>query len=94
MAERLTSDDHCDWVYPNFQCFGSEFKNWTPWPQLNAFRLFFENSCDASSLIRRRVFDAGVFFDETMRDGYEDWEFFLRAMMPRFWGRFSWQRRF
>ena len=76
----------CDWVYPDFQCFGTEFKNWKPLPQLNPFRFFFENSCGAPSLIRRRVFDAGVFYDETMRDGYEDWEFFLRALTSGFWG--------
>ena len=32
------------------------------------------------------MFDAGLFFDETMRDGYEDWEFFLRAALRGFWG--------
>ena len=86
MAARLASEDHSDWVYPDLQRFGSEFKNWRPWPQLNPFRLFFENQCAAPSLIRRRVFDAGVFYDETMRDGYEDWEFFLRALSRGFWG--------
>ena len=93
MAARLVSEDHSDWVYPDFQSFGSEFKNWRPWPQLNPFRLFFENQCGAPSLIRRRVFDAGVFYDETMRDGYEDWEFFLRALDRGFWGISGWQRR-
>jgi glycosyltransferase involved in cell wall biosynthesis len=86
MAGRLASEDHSDWVYPDFQCFGSEFTNWKPLPRLNPFRLFFENPCGAPSLIRRRVFDAGVFYDETMRDGYEDWEFFLRALTRGFWG--------
>src|SRR5262245_4847652 len=38
MAARLVSEDRSDWVYPDFQGFGNELKNWRPWPQLNAFR--------------------------------------------------------
>jgi glycosyltransferase involved in cell wall biosynthesis len=86
MARRLASEDYCDWVYPDFQRFGSDFNTWKPVQRLNPFRFFFENSCAASSLIRRRVFEAGVFYDEKMRDGYEDWEFFLRAIIRGFWG--------
>jgi len=86
MARRLDSEAHCDWVYPDFKRFGRDFQNWQPVSRLNRFRLFFENSCGAPSLIRRRVFDAGVFYDERMRDGYEDWEFFLRAIGRGFWG--------
>ena len=86
MAARLASEDHSDWVYPDLQSFGSEFQNWRPCPRLNQFRLFFENQCAAPSLIRRRLFDTGIFYDETMREGYEDWEFFLRALSRGSWG--------
>jgi glycosyltransferase involved in cell wall biosynthesis len=86
MASRIESGDRPDWVYPDMQRFGNDFKIWKPWPRLNPFRLVFENQCAAASLIRRRVFDAGLFYDETMRDGYEDWEFFLRALSRGFWG--------
>jgi glycosyltransferase involved in cell wall biosynthesis len=86
MAARLASEGRSDWVYPDPQGFGTEFKTLRPWPHLNPFRLCFENQCDAACLIKRKVFDAGLFFDETMRDGYEDWEFFLRAVLRGFWG--------
>jgi glycosyltransferase involved in cell wall biosynthesis len=88
MAARLASDGS-DWVYPDLQFFGIAFKNFLPWSQLNPFRLFFENQCAAPSLIKRRVFDAGVFYDETMHEGYEDWEFFLRALSRGFCGTYA-----
>lgn len=37
------------------------------------------NICEAGSLIRRKVFEAGVFFDTTFKSGFEDWDFFLTA---------------
>jgi hypothetical protein len=37
--------------------------------------------------VHRRVFEAGVWFDEAMRDGYEDWEFWQRAAARGFRGR-------
>jgi len=86
MAARLSCEDRPDWVYPDKQCFGTEFTNWKAWPWLNPFRLLFENQCDAASLIRRTVFDAGLFYDEAMREGYEDWEFFIRAARHGFRG--------
>ena len=45
------------------------------------------NLCEAGSLIRRRVFDAGVRFDETMKRGYEDWDFWLSAAQKGFRGQ-------
>jgi glycosyltransferase involved in cell wall biosynthesis len=86
MAARLGSEDRPDWVYPDVQRFGSDFINWKPWSKLNPFRLVFKNQCVASCLIRRDVFDAGLLYDETMREGFEDWEFFLRAVLRGFTG--------
>ena len=44
------------------------------------------NQCDAGSLIRRRVFEAGIEFATEM-NGFEDWEFFLHAALAGFRGR-------
>lgn len=53
-------------------------------PQFSLFRLTHENLCVASSLIRREVFEAGVWYDEEMKSGYEDWEFYLSAALHGF----------
>ena len=46
-----------------------------------------ENYCEAGSLVRREVFDAGLRFDETMRAGFEDWDFWLQCAGRGFTGR-------
>jgi glycosyltransferase involved in cell wall biosynthesis len=39
------------------------------------------NRVDACAIVRRSAFDAVGGFDEEMRDGYEDWELWLRLMI-------------
>jgi len=67
------------WAYPDLEMFGLEDRRWEWASSFSPFRQHFENQSDAGSLIHRRVFDAGLLYDEDMRAGYEDWEFFLRA---------------
>lgn len=74
------------WATPALEFFGAEQGEWQiPGPFLT-YRQLFDNQCDAGSLIRRKVFAAGLEYDETMRDGFEDWEFFLRAALAGFGG--------
>jgi glycosyltransferase involved in cell wall biosynthesis len=74
------------WASPTLEFFGTEQGEWrVPGPYL-PYRQLLENQCDAGSLIRRQVFAAGIEYDETMRDGFEDWEFFLRATLQGFRG--------
>jgi GT2 family glycosyltransferase len=68
-----------DWFYPDINMIG------IPWNgnYSGAFRFLTEslmNVCEAGSLVRRRVFEAGCRFDEKMHLGYEDWEFWLSLM--------------
>lgn len=74
------------WVYPALECFGREDFTWEVPGEFSVFRQLFENQCDTGSLIAREVFDRGILFDETMRAGYEDWEFFVRAMRAGYRG--------
>ena len=46
------------------------------------------NICEAGSLIRRAVFEAGIFFDESFTEGFEDWHFFLSAGDAGFRGQY------
>jgi glycosyltransferase involved in cell wall biosynthesis len=78
-------DSGADWVYPNIDKFGLEWNGDFSAPY-NSLRHLFQNICEAGSLFHRRMFDAGVFFDETMRQGYEDWDFWLQGLQAGFRG--------
>jgi glycosyltransferase involved in cell wall biosynthesis len=67
-----------DILYPDVATFGNA-SSVTPGLGFNAWKLTHFNLGVCSSAIRRRVFDAGCRYDERMRKGYEDWEFWIRT---------------
>lgn len=74
-----------DWFYPNFDMFGLD----GPQHHGGAWslsRMAVSNMCDAGSLVRRRVFEAGVRFAPELRNGFEDWDFWLCAAKLGFRG--------
>ncbi len=79
------SGSDADWFYPNFDMFGLDQQAHAGGP-FSVATLSASNICEAGSLVRRRVYDAGVRFDEGFRDGYEDWDFFLSAAEAGFRG--------
>jgi glycosyltransferase involved in cell wall biosynthesis len=86
LSARLREHPEAAWAYPALEFFGAEEGGWqVPGPFL-PYRQLFTNQCDAGSLVCRAVFDAGIEFDETMREGFEDWEFFLRATLAGYRG--------
>lgn len=80
------SAPHVGWIYPDFDMFGVPINHSTCGPYSLLMHLM-ENTCEAGSLIRREVFDAGQRFDESMRTGQEDWNFWLQAASEGFRGR-------
>jgi glycosyltransferase involved in cell wall biosynthesis len=46
----------------------------------NRFDLLFTNPMPSALLLRKACWQAVGGYDETMRDGYEDWEFYVRLM--------------
>lgn len=74
------------WVYPDFDFFGIP-EHASAAGEHSRFMHLLENTSDAGSLVARRVFEAGLRFDETMRHGFEDWDFWLRAAEAGFRGR-------
>ncbi|MEM9230114.1 MAG: glycosyltransferase [Pseudomonadota bacterium] len=85
LFEHLLHTEEADWFYPNFDMFG--LQSYAHNGGRFALPLFAaSNQCEAGSLIRREVFDAGVWFDEEMRAGYEDWDFWLSAARAGFQG--------
>ncbi len=80
------ADGSVGWAYQDLTFFGQAEGVWRTGVPFSLYRLMHENFCDAGSLIRREVFEAGVWWDESMRRGYEDWEFFIRAAAGGFLG--------
>lgn len=73
-------------VYPNIDMFGMG----AAYDMGGDYSLLLHtamNLCEAGSLVRREVFEAGVFFDVAFRQGWEDWDFFLSAARAGFRGR-------
>jgi GT2 family glycosyltransferase len=55
-------------------------------PYFNWFDQLFANRLSYCMLIRKEAWRAVVGYDETMRDGYEDWEFNIRLAKAGFRG--------
>ena len=85
MVETLDRDRDHDWFYPDFQFFGLDFYS----PMDGAYSPLLQtvqNICEAGSLVRARVFRAGLRFDERLKQGFEDWDFWLTALEGGFRG--------
>jgi glycosyltransferase involved in cell wall biosynthesis len=73
------------WAYTDVDKFGfAEFCD-TSGPYSPLEHLF-RNFCEAGSMVSRRMLDAGLRFDEGMRSGSEDWEFWLQGLENGFRG--------
>lgn len=86
MRRLIDASPEADWFYPDFDFFGQNGHYVTD----RQYELLFHahiNVCEAGSLIRRRILDAGVRFDEAMKRGYEDWDFWLSAAQAGFRGQ-------
>ncbi|WP_374307647.1 glycosyltransferase [Dongia sp.] len=82
----LQSRPEIAWVYPNIDKFGIGWNGSYQAPYSRLLHLTFDNICEAGSMVSRRVFDAGIRFDETMKAGFEDWEFWLQCISHGFQG--------
>lgn len=82
----LLNHPNADWIYPSIDMFGLEH-NFEYAGDYSILRHLEDNMCEAGSLIRRRVFESDLRFDENMKEGYEDWEFWLQACEKGFRGR-------
>jgi molybdate transport system permease protein len=74
------------WIYPDVDMFGQEW-NSDYSGEYSVLRHLDENICEAGSLVRREVFEKDARFDESMRLGFEDWDFWLGAIELGFRGK-------
>lgn len=75
-----------DWIYPNIDKFGISWAGNYSAPYSRLLHLAYDNICEAGSLVSRRLLDAGVRFDESMKSGFEDWDFWLQSIGAGFRG--------
>ncbi len=66
-------------VYCRARFFGAVEKEW-PLPEYSYDRLVHTNCIFCTSLFRRADAEAAGLYDESFRNGYEDWDFLLRFL--------------
>jgi len=71
----LEADPNISWVYTQLRHFGRE-THVSEFPEFDVQRLVAGNYLRATALLRSEVF-ADTRFDERLRTGWEDWDFFL-----------------
>jgi len=79
LSQARTKDDTVAWAYPDIDMFLSDY-NADHRGSFSRLRLLYQNYCEAGSLAHRCLFDAGLRFDEQMKYGFEDWEFWWQAI--------------
>ncbi len=73
------------WAYPDVDKFGFfEFCDMSG--GYSPLEHLFRNVSEAGSMASRRLLDSGARFDEAMRQGSEDWEFWLQGLERGFHG--------
>jgi glycosyltransferase involved in cell wall biosynthesis len=67
------------------ETFGDEQWTWTP-SRCDLPSMLARNAVNGAALVRRAAFEAVGGYDESMRDGCEDWDFWLRLIEEGFPG--------
>ncbi len=86
-AFKALQDHNAGWAYPDVDMFGV----WGYFSTKGAYSRLLHmsyNYCEAGSLVAREVFERGARFDELMKLGFEDWEFWWQAAELGFRGVF------
>lgn len=85
LLERLDTSG-ADWVYTDQEAIGARGGTIRHPQRFSLFRLLVSNYCDSGSLLHRRLFDSGFWFESSNPEFPEDWDFFARAGLAGFRG--------
>ncbi|WP_286828697.1 MULTISPECIES: glycosyltransferase family A protein [Kordiimonas] len=90
--EVLGDDPLVGWAYPDISFMGltwgeEGFDTRETAPDYSKLKHLVGNISEAGSLVRADMLRQGVLFDETMRYGFEDWDFWLTALDAGYVGR-------
>lgn len=77
LAQLEAAPPDVGFIYPHAQHFGNR-SDYVQAPAYNLWLLTQNNYCPAPSLFDRRVFEAGVAYDEDIVFGHEDWDLVLQ----------------
>ncbi len=77
--DALAARGFTGWVYPDIDMFGYPWHGDYAGGYCTLTHLG-SNICEAGSMVSRQLLDKGVRFDENMKLGYEDWDFWLSAL--------------
>ena len=86
LAALAAAPEEIGWVYPDVDMFGVA-ESWATGGEFSFLALLDSNYCEAGSVVRRSVLARGVRFDDTMRHGFEDWDFWLQVAEAGFRGQ-------
>ena len=78
-VKALQSDSRIKVAAPQMQCFGIHQQIW-PVVYEDYAQILINNPLYATAAMRRADFDAIGGYDERMRKGFEDWEFWIRLL--------------
>ena len=78
-CELLQKNDACDIVFANRIHFGEESLLWEA--KLDQTKQWYVNRIPATALYRKELWERVGGYDESMVKGYEDWEFWLHALV-------------
>lgn len=71
---------NCDIISTGLQAFGSESRSWITNLGYPKYQNFIQkNHINCCSLFKREIWDVIGGYDEKMKDGFEDWDFWTRA---------------
>ncbi|GHF18507.1 hypothetical protein GCM10017044_11290 [Kordiimonas sediminis] len=87
----LGDDPAVGWAYPDITFFGlnrtdAGYDIRETSPQYSVLRHMVGNISEAGSMVRADMLRQGVLFDEDMKFGFEDWDFWLSAIAAGFVG--------
>ncbi|MDP1845264.1 MAG: glycosyltransferase family A protein [Candidatus Moranbacteria bacterium] len=75
--EMISSDPKLGFIYTYTHFFGTENSIWKN-QEYNFYDLLWANHPTVCALVRKKAWEEAGGYDENMKDGYEDWEFWIR----------------
>ncbi len=84
--EVISKEPNLGFVYPYVHFFGTRDSVWEN-QEFNFYDLLWANHPTLSALIRKKAWEEIGGYDEDMKDGYEDWEFWIRMGKHGWFGK-------
>ncbi|RMB01416.1 glycosyltransferase family A protein [Eilatimonas milleporae] len=90
-VRQLDAAPEAGWAYPDITRFGALSgmegrQTIVTARHYSAFDHLTANICEAGSMVRTRPLKSGLRFCEELKEGFEDWDFWLSALKQNLWG--------